>query len=71
MPLNTTTNERASFFFLGITLPVASIALREGKRSLPLSSLLLDKWLLSSLRRHNYPAQAHLDHPARSSISQA
>ncbi len=31
---NTTTNERSSFFFLGATLPVVSIALREGKRSL-------------------------------------
>lgn len=47
---NTATNERPSFFFLGTMLPVASIALGEGKRSLPLLSLHLDKGLLCSTR---------------------
>jgi hypothetical protein len=61
---NTTTNERSSFFFLGTMLSVVSIALREGKHSLPHLSLLPDKWLLCSSREQNAAVvnEEHHDH---------
>jgi hypothetical protein len=69
MLAHTSLNERTSFLFLGTTVLVASIVLRESKhgffsRSLPLSVLLLGEWLLCSNPGRNSVVanEEHRDH---------